>query len=119
MKPFLIFLIALLPFAAFGQQYQYHSVTVMASGADNFRVQQTECVEQTGLITVATGNFSIDGEKYRVKKLKKNKLFRTDKGLVKFVFNKQQKLAAVQVLRFHTLRTYHIENREVSVASAN
>jgi hypothetical protein len=67
----------------------------------------------------------IDGEKFTVKKVRKDDIIKTDKGMIKVVYSPPsegqgkatKKPAYVQVLRYNTLLTYHINEQGPEVAA--
>lgn len=131
---FAFIVLFLLPVLVSAQEFRYDNISTNRKGADLFTSDQSQCQDATGTIQFFRNRVVIDGEKFAVKKVRKDDIIKTNKGMIKVVYalssitkcnsplsegqgEATKKLAYVQVLRYNTLLTYHINNQEPEVAA--
>ena len=116
MKSLLIILF-LLPLSLSAQQFRYDNISTGQKGTDFFASDRSSCQNANGTIEFFRNRVMVDGEKFAVKKVRKDDVIKTDKGMIKVVYAGAKKPVYVQVLRYNTLLTYHINDQEPQVAA--
>lgn len=108
----LLFILFFLPLVSIGQTFDYSRVTVSTVGADYFRFDHEDCQEVRGSINLNKKEIIINGERHTIRKRRKDKVLKTNKGLIKLVYSGKE-LRTVHVLRYNTRYTYYILNHPV------
>ncbi|HTM67576.1 MAG TPA: hypothetical protein VL093_14715 [Flavipsychrobacter sp.] len=121
----ILLIMFLLPLSVAAQQFSYDNISTGQKGADFITSDRSACHDAKGTIQFFRNRVVIDGEKFTVKKVRKDDIIKTDKGMIKVVYSPPsegqgeatKKPAYVQVLRYNTLLTYHINEQEPEVAA--
>ena len=113
----LVLSLMLLPFSSFSQRsFQYHKVTRVVGGSDNFSIDKKQCTLTTGDIAFKNGHLIVNGNRFQLKE-GRNNIYRIKAGFVRLFYTDKKELAKVQVTKFNTSYIYEILPEEAVIAS--